>query len=105
VRDDLSASIVVGATHWDNASFETAGTLPGPTPEFFFAPAVIEQLATEIGAAELQRQVGAAWLGFLEPLPAIVELEEEAGAEAVERVYRSFLDGTADPRKGHVLSL
>jgi hypothetical protein len=103
--DDLRASVVVGATHWDHASLGTGGELPGPAPEFFFAPTVAETLAAQIGAAELQRQIGTSWLGFLEPLAAILDLEETSGADAVERVYRSFLDGTADPRKGHVLSL
>src|SRR3954468_22101110 len=56
---DLRASIVVGATHWDHASLDEGGPLPGPQPEFFFAPAVIEQLAAQLGAAELQRQIGA----------------------------------------------
>jgi hypothetical protein len=103
--DDLEASIVVGATHWDHASLDAGGDLPGPAPQFFFAPAVIEQLATELGPGELQRQIGASWMGFLEPLERIIEIEEDSGPEAVERVYRSFLDGTADPRKGHVLSI
>ena len=104
--DDLQASIVVGATHWDHRSLETGGgSLPGPAPEFFFAPSVAERLATELGPGEFQRRIGTDWLGFLEPLGAILEIEEHGGAEAVERVYRSFLDGTADPRKGHVLNL
>ena len=104
--DDLQASIVVGATHWDHGSLGTgSGSLPGPAPEFFFAPSVAERLATELGPGEFQRRIGTDWLGFLEPLGAILEIEEHGGAEAVERVYRSFLDGTADPRKGHVLNL
>jgi hypothetical protein len=102
--DDLQASIVVGATHWDQASLG-GDPLPGPAPEFFFAPAVIDQLAAELGATELQRRIGADWLTFLEPLASILEIEAASGPEAVERVYRSFLDGTADPRKGHVLNL
>ena len=104
--DDLAASIVVGATHWDQASLETGGgPLPGPAPEFFFAPAVAEQLIGELGATEFQRRIGADWLAFIEPLSRILEIEEATGPEAVERVYRSFLDGTADPRTGHVLNL
>jgi Protein of unknown function (DUF2855) len=106
LADDLEASIVVGATHWDQASLDTGGDpLPGPQPEFFFAPSVLEKLSAQLGAGELQRRLGADWLTFLEPLAAIVEIEEHSGADAVERVYRSFLDGTADPRKGHVLNL
>ena len=106
LADDLRASIIVGATHWDDASLDTGDApLPGPQPEFFFAPAVAEKLAAELGGAELQRLIGADWLTFLEPLGGILEVEEHQGPEAVERVYRSFLDGTADPRKGHVLNL
>ena len=104
--DDLSASIVVGATHWDHASLDaTGGPLPGPAPEFFFAPAVLDRLSAEMGAGELQRRIGADWIAFLEPLSAILEIEETSGPDAVERVYRAFLDGSADPRKGHVLNL
>lgn len=103
--DDLGASIVVGATHWDHSSLDAGGDLPGPAPAFFFAPAVAERLAGELGPGELMRRIGAAWLEFLEPLGAILEIEEHSGADAVERVYRAFLDGTADPRKGHVLSI
>src|SRR6478752_6822011 len=103
--DDLGASIVVGATHWDRASLAGGDPLPGPAPEFFFAPAVVEQLSAALGAAEFQRRIGSDWLAFLEPLGGILEIEEDAGAEATERVYRSFLDGTADPRRGHVLNL
>jgi Protein of unknown function (DUF2855) len=102
--DDLSASIVVGATHWDQASLG-GDRLPGPAPEFFFAPAVAERLATELGPAEFQRHIGADWLGFLEPLGTVLEIDADSGPEAVDRVYRSFLDGSADPRKGHVLNL
>lgn len=101
--DDLAASIVVGATHWDQASLD-GEPLPGPAPEFFFAPAVVEQLAVALGPAEFQRRIGADWLAFLEPLGRILEIEEDSGADAIERVYRSFLDGTAEPRKGHVLN-
>lgn len=102
--DDLSASIVVGATHWDQASLG-GDPLPGPAPEFFFAPAVAERLATELGPAEFQRRIGADWLGFLEPLAQVLEIDADSGPEATDRVYRSFLDGSADPRKGHVLNL
>jgi hypothetical protein len=103
---DLTASIVVGATHWEGASLDTGdGPLPGPAPEFFFAPAVAERLAGELGPAELQRRIGADWLGFLEPLSVVLDIEEDSGPEAVARVYRSFLDGSADPRAGHVLKL
>ena len=78
---------------------------PGPAPEFFFAPAVLDRLSAEMGAGELQRRIGADWIAFLVPLSAILEIEETSGPDAVERVYRAFLDGSADPRKGHVLNL
>ena len=50
-RGCAARSIMVGATHWETASLAAEG-LPGPTPEFFFAPTRIEQRAVELGQSE-----------------------------------------------------
>ena len=57
--DALRASIAVGATHWEGSSFG-GSVLPGPTPEFFFAPTRGEQRAAAIGVCRLQQRIGAA---------------------------------------------
>jgi hypothetical protein len=102
--DRLRQSIAVGATHWEEMA-SGSGELPGPTPEFFFAPAHIERLTAELGAAELQRRMGEASAGFFARAGAYMEIERDEGPGAVERVWRSLVDGDADPRRGYVLSL
>src|SRR5919198_1792711 len=102
--DALGASIMVGATHWETASLAAEG-LPGPTPEFFFAPTRVEQRSAELGQGELQQRLGAAWAAFADRVPELLEIESHSGADALGRVYDTFIDGSADPRKGYVFSL
>ena len=102
--DALRASIMVGATHWETASLAAEG-LPGPTPEFFFAPTRVEQRSAELGQGELQQRLGAAWAAFADRVPELLEIESHSGADALGRVYDTFVDGSADPRKGYVFSL
>ncbi|WP_232667690.1 DUF2855 family protein [Pseudonocardia sp. TRM90224] len=102
--DALLASIAVGATHWESGGLG-GGELPGPTPEFFFAPTRGEQRAAELGAGRFQQQVGAAWAAFADRLPQLLEIESGSGADALGGAYDAFLNGNADPRKGHVFTL
>jgi len=102
--DALRASIMVGATHRDTASF-TADRLPGPTPEFFFAPARAGQRAAELGPSRFQQLLGAAWAAFAERVPELLEIESRSGVEALGRAYDAFVDGSASPGKGYVFSL
>ena len=102
--DALRASIMVGATHWEDASL-TAGALTDPAPEFFFAPARVQQRAVELGPGEFQRRVGTAWAEFAGRVPELLEIESHSGAEALGRVYEALVEGNADPRKGYVFSL
>jgi hypothetical protein len=102
--DDLKASISVGGTHWEQASLQS-DELPGPTPEFFFAPAVAEALAAESGPEAMQDDLAGAAAAFIQRLGPGLEIERDSGAEATERVWLSLVEGTADPRKGYVLSL
>lgn len=102
--DDLSASIMVGATHWEGASF-AADPLPGPAPEVFFAPARGEQRAGELGPGAFQRRVGTAWAAFAARVPDLLQIEHRSGVDAVGQAYDALLDGSADPARGVVLTL
>jgi hypothetical protein len=101
--DRLRHSAVVGATHWERLA--GGGELPGPAPEFFFAPTHLQRLSAELGPGELQRRLGAAWEDFLGQLGGWMEVEQGEGPEALERVWLAFVDGEVDPRRGHVLRL
>ncbi|MEK6276513.1 MAG: DUF2855 family protein [Actinomycetota bacterium] len=101
--EDLVHSAVVGATHWDAERPEA--DLPGPDPAFFFAPTQLQKRAKDWGPAGVQERFGEAWKGFSEPLGGWMQVTEASGQDAVERVYLDLLEGRANPRQGHVLSL
>jgi hypothetical protein len=100
----VRASFIVGASHWENASFR-ADPLPGAQPEVFSAPAVVERRAHELGPAEFNQRLGRAWLAFADRVPELLKIEVSTGADALGRAYDALTAGTADPRKGYVFSL
>jgi hypothetical protein len=106
----LKHSASVGGTHWDTLTAKGASrSLPGPRPTRFFAPAQINKRLADWGPAGLQQRLAAAWLAFVQPVtaarPPWLRVVHGYGANAVAAVYRSLLDGRADPREGHMLAL
>ena len=102
--DSLAHSLVVGGTHW-NTDATASGPLPGPKPEFFFAPAQIALRTKEWGRDGLDQRVGAAWRRFATWSNDWLRFEETNGAEPVRTLYESLAAGVVDPRVGHVCSL
>ena len=100
----LQASIMVGATHWENATL-AGGDLPGPEPELFFAPAVAEERAAALGPSIFAERIGAAWAVFAARGPDLIEIKRASGPDALAAAYVSFIEGRADPRQGLVFSL
>ena len=107
LADNLAYSCAVGATHWDQMS--GGDGLPGPQPVLFFAPAQAAKRATDWGPALLQERISAAWTQFMEPVTRAEEpwlrVVHGRGTADIEACYTALLDGTASPRKGHVLSV
>src|SRR5262249_13763572 len=52
----LKVSCTVGATHWSDANLGGVSNLPGPKPEFFFAPAQIQKRVKDWGADGFQQR-------------------------------------------------
>jgi hypothetical protein len=100
----LKHSCTVGATHWDQTGGGDEG-LPGPTPEFFFAPGQIQKRTADWGPAELQRRLGEAWERFRSFSDGWLQVQRGYGRKAVARVYEDTLAGRTEPQDGHVLSL
>ena len=100
--DALKYSCQVGGTHWQKVDF--GAQVPGPTPTLFFAPSRVAQRLEDWGPAGLQRRLGEAWAGFLPTVDRSITVERASGPEAMEKVYRAALEGSADPRRGYVLS-
>ena len=103
LKDDLRYDCTVGATHW--SSSRTPGDLPGPKPEFFFAPGQIAKRSKEWGPEGLQQRMAEAWLGFRDGIESWLEIRRSRGEEAVSRVYADTLGGRVAPNVGNIISL
>jgi len=101
VGADHRLSLVVGGTHW-NAAPSNDADVPGPRPEFFFAPSQIAARTKQWGREGLDQRVGAAWDRFASWSSTWMTVRETVGAEAVESLYLEMLAGRVDPRVGHV---
>jgi Protein of unknown function (DUF2855) len=105
----LKYSCMVGASHWtlQTGSALGGGTedLPGPAPEFFFAPAQAEKRVSEWGAGAFQSRLGEAWSGFIGFVDSWIAVEVHLGEQETERVYQNVLAGRSDPKAGYILSL
>jgi len=99
----LVYSCSVGAAHWDQAA--GGGDLPGPKPTLFFAPSWVEKRMADWGPGGIEQRVGAAWQAFLEASQDWLEIREDSGDAAVERVYQRTLAGDMPPRVGQIVAL
>jgi Protein of unknown function (DUF2855) len=104
LADNLRYSMVVGDTHWDNTS-SGEGALPGPAPEFLFAPTQITKRRSDWGRDGFEVAVSAAWNRFVPWTDGWLTIRHASGPEAVEAVYRSVLDGRVDPSIGDICTL
>jgi hypothetical protein len=96
--DDLTASVAVGATHWEDTRGSGGGEdLPGPRPTFFFAPA-------HIGPGSMGR-AAAAWPAFAQWSERWLALEQRRGDDEVLAAFRAVLDGEVAPDVAVVASL
>src|SRR5664280_83064 len=102
--DRLRHSMVVGDTHWD-ATGGGDDPLPGPRPEFLFAPDQITKRRTDWGRDGFEATVADAWNRFVPWTDGWLTLRPHAGPIEVEAAYRALLDGRVDPRIGDICTL
>ena len=102
--DHLRHSMVVGDTHWDDDATGD-GTLPGPSPEFLFAPDQIAKRRADWGRDGFEAAVAGAWERFVPWTDGWLTLRTRTGAIEVEAAYRDLLDGRVDPAAGDICSL
>jgi hypothetical protein len=99
----LGHSCKVGATHWD-AGGAVRG-MPGPEPQFFFAPSQLVKRGKEWGREEMNARMQAALSVFAADARRWLHVERATGADALLATWSSLVGGTIDPAAGHVLSL
>ena len=78
--------------------------MPGPKPQFFFAPTWIKKRGEDWGTPELEKRVAESWHPFAEWTESWFKVEP-IGPDAIEPTYLEILDGKIDPKVGHVVSL
>jgi Protein of unknown function (DUF2855) len=96
--DALEGSILVGFTHRQLEADEAP--LPGPVPEFFFAP---DEMVSR--GRELARRYAVAWQEFAPVVERTMRIERITDGDELVRVYRQLIDGRVDPAVGHVVTL
>jgi hypothetical protein len=102
----LTYSCSVGGTHVDQLG--PAGTLPGPRPTLFFAPAQAKKRMADWGGPVFQQRLVEAWQAFLHqacggPAPWLRVLRHAAPAGLAE-LHGLVLQGQGDARDGHVMA-
>lgn len=100
--DDLSYSMALGDTHWQEDKAHAALT---GSQECFFAPTWLKKRVGDWGMEGYLQRLAGAWRTFSPSLGGWMKVIEETGHAAVERVYLEHLEGKADPATGNVLSL
>ena len=102
--DKLRYSCLVGATHWEGGGTD-GDTLPGPKPELFFAPTILQKRTKDWGREGFDTRVADAWNAFVPAAQQWLQVVNGRGPLEVENVYAQMLAGTTPPDIGHILSL
>ena len=101
--DSLKFDSVVGATHHDT-SFGS-GELPGPQPQFFFAPDQLTKRRQDWGPGGVEHKLGEAWARFAPTVENWVDVIESNGPEGLRDAWLEVYGNKSDPRTGHVIAL
>ena len=92
-----------------NTDFLQDTGLPGPKPEFYFAPVQIRKRNSEWGHEVVNQRFNAAQLAFIEWVSGgdepRMQVVESKGFEQARGLIKNMLDGWIDPQKGHVVLL
>lgn len=97
----------VGSAH--NTQFLRDAALPGPKPEFFFAPVQIRKRNADWGHAEFNRRSNEAQQAFTRRVDDAqrpwMRITQHRGLEAARPLIEALVAGKADPREGHIIVL
>lgn len=101
--DLLKHSSAVGTSHWDK--FAPKKDLPGPRPQFFFAPTQIEKRRADWGPGVIDSKIGTAWREIAAQSQDWLDVKSHTGIDAARHIYLDLAQGRANPRDGHVIDL
>ena len=106
--DHLVHDAALGASHAADHGHQPPqpdADLPGPAPQFFFAPVWVARRQEEWGSEEFNRRVGEAVAAFFEHVMKhkLIDIQEQGGFDAAREVLTEMLGGRSDPAVGHVI--
>jgi hypothetical protein len=102
--DRIKHSMMIGRSHHDAVPTTPAGVLPGPPPQFFFAPTALDRLVELWGAAEYQRRTIEATTEFIDSSRGWLTIDERRGPDGPGSAWRSIHDGDVAPAVGIIAS-
>jgi hypothetical protein len=102
--DRIKYSMMIGKSHHDAVSATPPGALPGPPPQFFFAPTALDRLVELWGAAEYRRRTIEATTEFVEASRAWMTIDERRGPDGPASAWRSIYGGDVRPDVGVIAS-
>ena len=100
--DALMHSCAIGATHWDQST--STGELPGPKPQFFFAPSQLAKRGKEWGREVLNERIETALDEFVADSRRWMNIVVTDGSSTTASTYDDLVSGRVGAADGRVLS-
>jgi hypothetical protein len=102
--DRIRHSMMIGKSHHDAVPTTAAGVLPGPAPQFFFAPTELDRLVQGWGAAEYRRRTIEATHEFVDASRAWMTIDQRRGPDGPASAWSSIYGGEVTPDVGVIAS-
>jgi hypothetical protein len=103
LTDQLMANIRVGGAHWQDSA--PVSGLPGPAPQFFFAPDHARERTKAWGPAAFQARYTEDWTGFAGAASSFLDYAEHDGGEGALGVYNALIRGEVPARQAEMIKV
>lgn len=97
----LTANHRIGATDWDDST--PAADLPGPRPQFFFAPTHLRDRLAAWGPDRLNAAQSGAWDAFATRAAALLTLHHRQGPDGALAAYQTLVAGRLPARDALII--
>ena len=99
--DQLLASVAVGIADWESmVPDEGAPSLPGPAPQFFFAPDRVSKRNEDWGEEGLGQRLARSQDRFIDRSRDWMEVENRTGPDGIRESLLALMDGKVPPNRG-----
>ena len=98
--DRLVASVAVGIADWESMVPEEGASLPGPQPQFFFAPDRVVKRNADWGEEGLGERLAKSQDRFTDRSREWMEVQTGSGPDAIRESLLALMDGKVPPDRG-----